>query len=199
MLYTTYLYIVRMLPGMLAALALFFCLRPLRRRRLAETGLCSGSLREGMLALFWMFCAGLALLTLTPPWFNLISVLLYPSAPWPAFFSMGSVNLVPFRTFGLAQWTLYILLGNIIMFVPIGFCAALLWRGFCWSKVLGLGLAVTLLIECWQLLVGRAFDVDDLMLNALGVLCGYWLWLALRRLAPDFAAQFQVRPRRENL
>lgn len=54
------------------------------------------------------------------------------------------------------------------------------------------GLCVTGFIECWQLLVGRAFDIDDLMLNTLGALCGFWLWLLLKRAAPHLAEGFQV-------
>lgn len=184
-----------MLPGLLAAAAVYGALYPWRKGRLSARGLRSTSLREGAMLLFWMFCGGLALLTLTPQWFSLLTFLSEPGAPWPPFFAAGSVNLVPLRTFGLEPWRFFILLGNIVMFVPFGFCAALLWRGARWPGALVLGALITLGIECWQLLVGRAFDVDDLLLNTFGVLCGYWLWLALRRLFPAFAPLFQVEQR----
>lgn len=54
------------------------------------------------------------------------------------------------------------------MFLPFGFFPALLWRGCTWKRALAAGLCVTGFIECWQLLVGRAFDIDDLWLNTLG-------------------------------
>ena len=185
-------YLVRMAPGFLAALLVFVCLCPWRRRRLAARGLESPAPREIAMALFWMFCGGMALVVLTPRDFRLLPALIWPSHYWPAFFSVGSVNLVPFRTFGLESWTLFILLGNLIMFLPFGFFLVLLWRGFAWKRLLPAGFCITLFIECWQLLVGRAFDIDDLLLNTLGVLLGGLLCLVLRRLAPNLARRFRV-------
>ena len=88
--------------------------------------------------------------------------------------------------------TLFNLIGNIVMFLPFGFFAALLWRGFGWKRALALGLGITCGIECWQLFVGRYFDIDDIILNTLGVLCGYLLWKLLAKLAPGFMKRFQV-------
>ena len=45
---------------------------------------------------------------------------------------------------------------------------------------------------CWQLLVGRAFDIDDLILNTLGVLAGFWLLRLLERRAPGAVRRFRV-------
>ena len=38
---------------------------------------------------------------------------------------------------------------------------------------------------------GRAFDVDDFLLNTLGVLCGYGLARLLGQLAPGFVQRFR--------
>ena len=192
MLTTTFDFFLRMVPGLLIALALFLGLRPWRKRRLSRLGLTSTPPREGAMALFWVFCGGMALLTLTPRWFHLLSILADRPDSLPAFFTRGSVNLTPLRTFGLEPWTLYILLGNIIMFLPIGFFAALLWRGVTWRRVLVIGFFTTLFIECWQLLIGRSFDVDDLLLNTLGVLLGGLLCKLFQRLVPGFVKLFQV-------
>ena len=43
------------------------------------------------------------------------------------------------------------------------------------------------------LFIGSTFAVDDLMLNTLGVFCGFLLGGAVRRLSPRFAAGFAVR------
>ena len=117
------------------------------------------------------------MVTLTPWGFSLFDVLRWGWAG--PFFQLGYVNLVPFQTFCLSGVLLYTLLGNIIMFLPFGFFPALLWRGYTWKRALVTGLCVTGFIECWQLIVGRAFDIDDLMLNTLGTLCGFWLWKGL--------------------
>ena len=76
-------------------------------------------------------------------------------------------------------------IGNIVMFLPFGFFTALLWREIRLSKAAGIGLCLTAGIECWQLLVGRAFDIDDLALNALGVMAGYLLWMLADRILPE--------------
>lgn len=173
----TWRYLVKMLPGMLAALVPYGCLHSRRMRKLKMIGLVSSRGREAVLVLFWMFCGGMAMVTLTPWGFSLFDALRWGWAE--PFFQLGNVNLAPFQTFRLSGILLYTLLGNIIMFLPFGFFPALLWRGYTWKRALATGLCVTGFIECWQLLVGRAFDIDDLMLNTLGVLCGFWLWKGL--------------------
>ena len=173
----TWSYLVKMLPGMLAALALYGCLYSRRMGKLKTMGLASSRGREAVLVWSWMFCGGMAMVTLTPWGFSLFDVLRWGWAG--PFFQLGYVNLVPFQTFCLSGVLLYTLLGNIIMFLPFGFFPALLWRGYTWKRALVTGLCVTGFIECWQLIVGRAFDIDDLMLNTLGTLCGFWLWKGL--------------------
>ena len=185
-------YVVNMFPGMIVAAILCLCLRPRRKRRLRARGLVSGGLREAGLLCFALFSGGMAALTLLPEptWFSAglhgYWLPLFPDWTLPVRYR---VNLLPFSQGD----SLLNLLGNVIMFVPFGFFAALLWRGFSWRRALGTGLGITLCVECWQLLVGRFFDVDDLLLNTLGVLLGYWLWRLLRRLAPQFTRRFHCR------
>ena len=185
-------YLRKMLPGVLAALAVYGCLYPRRCRRLQAAGLISLRRREIALVLFWMFCGGMVMLTLTPREFDLIAALRWG---WTgSFFRLGSVNLIPFQTVRLNGMLLYILLGNILMFLPFGFFPALVWRGSAWKRALLTGFCVTGFIECWQLLVGRAFDIDDLWLNTLGAMTGFWLLRLLERLAPAQVEKFRVRP-----
>lgn len=185
-------YLRKMLPGVLAALAVYGCLYPRRCRRLQAAGLISLRRREIALVLFWMFCGGMVMLTLTPREFDLIAALRWGWAG--PFFRLGSVNLIPFQTVRLNGMLLYILLGNILMFLPFGFFPALVWRGSAWRRALLTGFCVTGFIECWQLLVGRAFDIDDLWLNTLGAMAGFWLLRLLERLAPAQVEKFRVRP-----
>ena len=184
-----------MLCGAVPALLLFFVLRPLRLRRLNQKGLSSAFLRETLFALFWMYCGGSALLGLTPRWVVRSLAGLPLGMPWNAdglpFFSPGNVNLIPFDTFSQST---YILIANIVLFMPFGLFSALLWRGFDWKRALLTGVCITLLIESCQLLIGRTFDIDDLMLNTLGVFCGFLLALAVRRWFPQFAAKLLVAP-----
>ena len=66
---------------------------------------------------------------------------------------------------------------NILLFLPLGFLAPLLWKK--WdhaASMLGAGLGFSLLIEASQLLNVRSTDVDDLILNTLGALVGFLLY-----------------------
>lgn len=185
-----------MLWGALPVLAVWLCLTPWRRRRLMAADLQSGTVREVTLALFWMFCGGMAVITLLPRWVISSFIDVANGYRWNAggypFFTWGRANFQLFRTFRGDHWSVYNLLGNVVMFIPFGFFPALLWRKYTWWRALLTGLAVTIFIECCQLCVGRAFDVDDLMLNTIGAMLGYWLWLILQKLAPAFTARFQV-------
>lgn len=193
-------YIVRMLPGLLGAAIAFFVLRPWRLKRLAGRELSSSRLREGALLLFWMYCGGIAILALTPYWFDWLALIRGLKPIHPPFFTLGRIELDGgFRDFGsqnsfLRIWALYILLGNILLFMPFGFFAALLWRDFTWRRALAMGVAITLSIECWQLTVGRTFDVSDIVLNTLGVLFGYLVWRAVDRLFPRLTEKLTVSP-----
>lgn len=193
-------YLLALGCGALPALAVFALLYPLRRKRLARRRLASSPLREGALALFWMFCGGMAMLTLTPRWvvWSLVDCLhgyRWNVGEYP-FFELGTVNLAPFQTL---RFDGYILAGNIVMFVPFGLFIALLWRGCTWRRALAAGLCVTGFVECWQLAVGRALDIDDVILNTLGVLCGFWLWRLLQRAGPGVAERFHVHENEETL
>ncbi len=188
-------YLFAMLCGAIPALALFFLLRPLRLQWLNRKELFSPFPRETVIALFWMYCGGAALLGLTPRWVVRSLAGLPLGMPWNEaglpFFSLGNVNLVLFDTFSQST---YILVANVVLFMPFGLFAALLWRGFNWKRALLTGVCITFSIEICQLFIGRTFDVDDLMLNVVGVFCGFLLALAVRRLFPRFAEKLVVSP-----
>jgi glycopeptide antibiotics resistance protein len=98
-------------------------------------------------------------------------------------FALLHANYVPFKTIwpqlrGQPRWSSAIinLVGNTVLFVPIGFLALLVYRKMSWQKALVLAGAVGLTMEVMQgvLRVG-VVDVDDVILNALGVMSGYWI------------------------
>ncbi len=183
-------YLVRMLPGAILAGLVFFCLLPLRKPRLLRASLYSPFHREVFLFLFFLFCGGMAIITLTPRWFHWLTFL--SDIQTESFFQIGTFNLIPFRTFSFDQWSVMILLGNVIMFFPIGFFCALLWRKNSWNRILLIGFLTTFCIEIIQLVVGRTFDIDDILLNTLGVLLGGLFCRFLHRMFPLLHA-FQVQ------
>ena len=62
------------------------------------------------------------------------------------------------------------------MFMPIGFLVLLVYRRMSWKKALVLAVAVGVTMEVMEgvFRVGSV-DVDDVILNALGVMSGYWI------------------------
>jgi glycopeptide antibiotics resistance protein len=101
----------------------------------------------------------------------------------------GPANFQPFRTIwpllnGRSNHLIAIvnLAGNIVPFMPLGFIAALIYPKMTWQKALTLAIAVGLTMEAMEVVfrVG-IFDVDDIILNALGVIIGYWLFAAFAR------------------
>ncbi len=74
--------------------------------------------------------------------------------------------------------------GNIVGFLPFGFfLPALCVRLQRLVPVLALGFSLSLAVELIQLVTRVGiFDVDDLILNTLGVLLGYWAFVIWRRM-----------------
>jgi glycopeptide antibiotics resistance protein len=74
--------------------------------------------------------------------------------------------------------------GNIVLFIPLGFLVPLVRRRDTrFGKVVAFGFCASLVVELSQLVISsiigftyRAFDVDDLILNTIGVAVGYLLF-----------------------
>lgn len=82
---------------------------------------------------------------------------------------------------GARQSAIINLVGNVVMFLPLGFLPPLLWKGFrkLWKTLLWGGLIIVC-VELIQLfaLVGNC-DIDDLLLNLVGIAIGYGLYRLL--------------------
>ena len=171
-----YMRLRAMIPGALLGLLLFAALLPARRRRLARLGLESSRRREKVLALFWAWCGAMAMMLFFPPDFDLLNVLRHGyEGP---FFRRGGTNL---RLMQTLRYNLGVFAANVFLFIPFGFCPALLWRGSRWWKALLIAAAIPAVVESWQIHVGRSFDVDDLLLNTVGIMLGWFIWLLFRR------------------
>lgn len=80
------------------------------------------------------------------------------------------INLIPFSN--EIDIVAYVL--NIVLFVPLGLLAPMIWQKS--DNILGVGLGFTLLIEVSQLLNFRSTDIDDVILNVLGAAVGFGLY-----------------------
>ncbi len=68
------------------------------------------------------------------------------------------------------------IIGNIIMFIPFGFFSSYYLKLNKKRFIFIVTFIISVLIECIQLKIGRAFDVDDIILNMIGSLVGYYLY-----------------------
>lgn len=104
-------------------------------------------------------------------------------------FALARMNLIPFKTIGgyiaaffEGSMNSYIpltnLLGNMLMFLPMGIYLPLLFRKIdTVKKCLLINVAFLFIIEVLQILTRRgSFDIDDFILNILGILFGYAIW-----------------------
>lgn len=131
--------------------------------------------REALLFLFAGYLWGMMDLTMELP------AVLALALEEGGFHLHGGINLVPlrqlsaFREFWLYEFRVVNVVGNVLVFAPMGFCVPDLWRR---RRPVLTGTAAAFLlslsIEVVQLFSHRATDVDDLILNTAGGLLGPW-------------------------
>lgn len=212
-------YIFQAIPCMLIGLAVFFVLQPVRKKMLNRLDLSSSQQHDCVLAIFFCFCSGLAALTLFPSgfWSEVLRYIFSPDI-WAEglhlsdFYlsktdftvrleNLGDI-LAPFqeikRAARVGAWLLFMLLGNIIIFVPIGFFTGILWRHHHWWKSVLIGCTASFLIESIQFFIGRSTDIDDIILNTSGTLVGYWIFLLFHNFFPSYVSKLRCQEREEN-
>jgi len=100
-------------------------------------------------------------------------------------FSIANANLLPFKTIlgylsGEPTWKIAMrnLLGNVIVLVPLGFLFALRYHKNKWGRALLVGLFIGIILELLQVIFKSwILDIDDIILNSLGVIIGYLLFI----------------------
>ena len=95
----------------------------------------------------------------------------------------GGINLTPFKeifryTIGSKKFFKNII-GNIVLFIPYGYFAAYFPKNKKMVTVGFLTLLVSFSIEAIQYKIGRVFDIDDIILNTLGGVIGYLIYVVL--------------------
>lgn len=101
----------------------------------------------------------------------------------------GSINIIPFR--GIlsvlnagfnANYILNNIVGNVFLFMPLGFLLAFLWEKFDkFMPVLAIALLSSTVIELFQIPLSGSTDIDDVILNVIGAIFGYLLLKLLKK------------------
>lgn len=137
--------------------------------------------------LFFMFLAGLLSQTVIPVVYVNNGTILFVNGNYQAvnleFFKVLTETYNAIKYLDLWQPFFINFVGNIVMFMPIGFLLPLLWKKF--ENVFitfGTGFLLSLSIELLQLPQMRSSDVDDLWLNTLGTVIGYIVFLFIPKM-----------------
>ena len=92
----------------------------------------------------------------------------------------GLSNFIPFQEMFRYEFgsRLFIknIVGNILLFLPYGYFASDFLKSKKMLLPCFLTFIVSMTIELVQLNIGRTFDIDDVILNTVGGLCGFYLY-----------------------
>ncbi len=93
------------------------------------------------------------------------------------------INLAPFSEIFRYQvgskMFIYNTLGNILLFVPYGYFVTRYINGKSLYQLFIISFVTSLTVEILQVKLGRSFDIDDVILNVIGGMVGYFLYIAL--------------------
>lgn len=108
---------------------------------------------------------------------------------------MNGTNLVPFRemfryTVGSENFNRQVI-GNILLFMPFGFFATYYTKIKKISSISFMSILISLTIEVVQKYIGRSFDVDDIILNVVGGILGFLVYIGLDAIRKKLPSIFQ--------
>lgn len=73
-------------------------------------------------------------------------------------------------------------IGNVILFLPYGFFMTYYLKLDKVKSIFGLSLLISLTIETTQLMIGRVFDIDDIILNVIGGIVGFYIYKLMEKI-----------------
>ena len=100
--------------------------------------------------------------------------------------SWSTSNFIPFKE--IFRYTIFSsmffknVIGNMMIFIPYGFFISYFLKLDSSKQIVFLSLITSITIEITQLIIGRVFDVDDILLNLLGGITGYLLYRLIKRI-----------------
>lgn len=97
---------------------------------------------------------------------------------YPGMKLQEEINLISFRD-GISLSMIL----NVVMFMPLGFLLPLLWKEYqSLVRTAIIGFCFSCGIEFCQLFNRRVSDVDDLLMNTLGAILGWLIWIVFSRI-----------------
>ena len=104
--------------------------------------------------------------------------------------SWSTSNLIPFKEmfrydFGSKMFYRNVV-GNMLMFIPYGFFTSYFLKLKRPLHIFLMTFLVSITIETTQFMIGRVFDIDDIMLNVIGGLLGFAIFYVVYKLKNRF-------------
>ncbi len=98
--------------------------------------------------------------------------------------TISGYNLVPFTEifrYKIGSSAFYLnVVGNIVMFIPFGYFISSYINPNRMLPIIIVSAISSATVEFVQVCIGRSFDVDDIILNVIGSIIGFLLFVALR-------------------
>lgn len=147
--------------------------------------------KEILYLIFVCYIVGLFNLVLVPInfwdiiWYNIFYN--FNENPFAGIFDF-SYNFIPtiykiiIGEYTLDSWVKAMIVGNFLMFIPMGILLSLCLENVNKKNIFKYAVLIPLAIEVLQLVVGRSFDIDDLVMNFLGIVIGYYLVKLIKKL-----------------
>lgn len=147
--------------------------------------------REILYLIFICYIVGLFNLVLVPInfwdiiWYNIFYN--FNENPFAGIFDF-SYNFIPtiykiiIGEYTLDSWAKAMIVGNFLMFIPMGILLSLCFENVNKKNIFKYAVLIPLAIEVLQLVVGRSFDIDDLLMNFLGIVIGFFIVELVKKL-----------------
>lgn len=147
--------------------------------------------REILYLIFICYIVGLFNLVLVPInfwniiWYNIFYN--FNENPFAGIFDF-SYNFIPtiykiiIGEYTPDNWVKAMIVGNFLMFIPMGILLSLCFENVNKKNIFKYAVLIPLAIEVLQLVVGRSFDIDDLVMNFLGIVIGYFIVELVKKL-----------------
>lgn len=82
-------------------------------------------------------------------------------------------------------------IGNVVLFIPYGIFASMYTKIEKPHHALGLIFFASATVEITQLLIGRVFDIDDIILNVIGGMIGFLIYITIKKIGDSLPKVFR--------
>ena len=107
----------------------------------------------------------------------------------------SGINIIPFveimrYKIGTPNFSLNVI-GNILIFLPFGYFVSNYVKASKISHILFISVITSFTVELVQHYIGRSFDIDDIILNVIGSVLGFFLYISLNAIAKHLPRFFR--------